>query len=230
MKSQWLLDDFSLTFLWLKPDLCSRKKQPKVKWLYLDFTLTLHWLCIDFLFYWVSYGSPLWFILGKTKGLVTKTQAAHNEMVCMVAGTFCTAPREALCHLTHMLPMEVYLEKLTFTSALQLHRLPGASQLLHHLGSNWHALSPEDLPLAVPIKCRRQGSCKQHPTASEALASQVPAQGPKINMMIIAPWEVPNWGAQMSIMGACPKNTCPGFSLWLSLEMDLTMCMCLQQE
>ena len=49
----------------------------------------------------------------EVKGLVQKTQVIHNEMVCMVAGAFHTAPREALCHLTWMLPMEVYLEKLT---------------------------------------------------------------------------------------------------------------------
>lgn len=78
----------------------------------------------------LSYGSPLWFVPGKTKGLVQKTQVVHNEMVHMVAGAFHMAPREALCHLTHMLPMEVYLEKLTFTSALRLYRLPGIPTLV----------------------------------------------------------------------------------------------------
>ena len=165
--------------------------------------LVLNTVCLPVL----SYGSPLWFVPGETKSLVAKTQVIQNEMVRMVAGAFRTAPREALCHLTHMLPMEIYLEKLTFTSALRLYRLPGSSQLLRHLGYDWHVPSPEDLPLAVPINCRRQGSRPQRPTALEALASRVPTIGPKIDVTVIAPWEVPNWGAQTSYMGVCtPKK------------------------
>ena len=168
-----------------------------------NWRLVLNTVCLLVL----SYGSPLWYVPGKTKGLVAKTQVVHNEMVRMVAGAFCTAPREALCHLTRMLPMNVYLDKLTFTSALRLYRLPGASQLLRRLGPDWHVPSPGDLPLAVPINCVRQGSRKQRPTALKALASRVPVIGPKIDMTVIAPWEVPNWGAQTSIMGVCaPKK------------------------
>ena len=166
--------------------------------------LVLNAVCLPVL----SYGSPLWYIPGKTKGLVAKTQVVHNEMVRMVAGAFRTAPREALCHLTRMLPMDVYLDKLTFTSALRLYRLPGASQLLRRLGPDWHVLSSGDLPLAVPIKHGRQGSRKQRPTALEALASRVPVIGPKIDVTVIAPWEVPNWGAQTSIMGVCAPKKC----------------------
>ena len=168
-----------------------------------NWRLVLNAVCLPVL----SYGSPLWFVPGKTKGLVAKTQAVQNEMVRMVAGAFRTAPREALCHLTRMLPMEIYLEKLTFTSALRLYRLPGASQLLRRLGPDWHVPSPEDLPLAVPTNHRRQGSRTQRPTALEALASQVPTIGPRIDVTVIAPWEVPNWRAQTSYMGVCaPKK------------------------
>ena len=168
-----------------------------------NWRLVLNTVCLLVL----SYSSPLWFVPGKMKSLVAKTQVVQNEMVCMVAGAFCTAPREALCHLTHMLPMEIYLKKLTFTSALRLYRLPGSSQLLRCLGLDWHVPSPEDLPLAVPINHGRQGSRKQRPTALEALASKVPTIGPKIDVTVIAPWEVPNWGAQTSYMGVCtPKK------------------------
>ena len=168
-----------------------------------NWQLVLNAVCLPVL----SYGSPLWFVPGNTKSLVTKTQAVQNEMVRMVAGAFRTAPREALCHLTRMLPMEIYLEKLTFTSALRLYRLPGSSQLLRRLGQDWHVPSPEDLPLAVPTNRGRQGSHKQRPTALEALASRVPIIGPKIDVTVIAPWEVPNWRAQMLYMGVCaPKK------------------------
>ena len=104
-----------------------------------NWRLVLNAVCLPVL----SYSSLLWYVLGKTKGLVAKTQVVHNEMVRMVAGAFHTAPREALCHLTRMLPMDVYLDKLTFTSALRLYRLPGTSQLLCHLGPDWHYLALE---------------------------------------------------------------------------------------
>lgn len=78
-----------------------------------NWRLVLNAVCLPVL----SYGSPLGFVPGASKGLVKKTQIIHNEMVRMVAGAFRTAPCDALCHLTRMLPMEVYLEKLTFTSA-----------------------------------------------------------------------------------------------------------------
>ena len=104
--------------------------------------------------------------------------------------------------------MEVYLDKLTFTLSLWLYRLPRTSQLLCHLGPDWHVPSPGDLPLAVPANNMRQGSQTQHPTTLEALTLRVPVYGPKIDVMVIAPWEVPNWGAQKSIKGVCaPKKS-----------------------
>jgi hypothetical protein len=65
-------------------------------------------------------------------------QRVQNDMVKVVAGAFHTAPREALLQLTRMLPMRHFVEKLTYTSALQLYRLPRASQLLRHLGPDWY--------------------------------------------------------------------------------------------
>jgi hypothetical protein len=67
-------------------------------------------------------------------------QRVQNDMVKVVAGSFHTAPCEALLQLTRMLPMQHFVEKLTYTLALCLYRLPQASQLLRRLGPEWYVL------------------------------------------------------------------------------------------
>jgi hypothetical protein len=82
----------------------------------------------------MTWGCQLWFCQGGTKGLVKNLQQVQNEMVKVVTGSFHTAPRETLLQITHMLLMHHFLEKLTYTSALRLYRLPSKSQLLNRLG------------------------------------------------------------------------------------------------
>ena len=53
----------------------------------------------------------------------------------------------------------------------------------------------------VPQNHSKHGRGKQCPTVLEALALKVLTQGPKVNLMVIAPWEVPNWAAQTSHWG-----------------------------
>jgi hypothetical protein len=80
------------------------------------------------------------------------------------------APREALLQLTRMLPMWHFVEKLTYTSALWLYRLPRASQLLRRLGPDWYVPGHGDFPLVVtrsPSVCGQRNQC---PTVLEALA------------------------------------------------------------
>jgi hypothetical protein len=45
------------------------------------------------------------------------------------------------------------------------------------------------------------GKHNQHPTALEALAQKVPSAGPRVDVVAIAPWEVPNWVEHVSYMG-----------------------------
>jgi hypothetical protein len=125
----------------------------------------------------------------------------QNDMVKQVTGAFRTAPRGALLHITCMIPMKYYIEKLTYTSALRLYRLPQASQLLHRLGPDWYVPSQGDLPLPVPCSGVLPGKRNQRPTALEALAQKVPSEGPRVDVVAIAPWEVPNWVEHVSYMG-----------------------------
>ena len=159
--------------------------------------LVLNAVCLPVL----AYGGQLWFVPGDSKKLVKQVQQVQNEMVHMVAGAFHTAPREALCHLTHMLPMEQYLEKLTHTSALRLYRLPRTSQLLRRLGPDWYEPRHRDFPLVVPQNSPERGTGKQHSTVLEALALRVPSHGPKVDLMAIAPWEIPIWAERTSYWG-----------------------------
>jgi hypothetical protein len=45
------------------------------------------------------------------------------------------------------------------------------------------------------------GKRNQRPTALEALALKVPSSGPKVDVAVLAPWEVPNWVDHVSYMG-----------------------------
>ena len=119
----------------------------------------------------------------------------------MVTGSFHTAPREALLHITRMLPMRHYIEKLMHTSALWLYRLPRASQLLRRLGPDWHILGHGDFPLVVTHPSVEHGRRNQRPTVLEALAARVPSWGPRVDLKVIAPWEVPNWAVHVTYMG-----------------------------
>ena len=162
-----------------------------------NWRIVLNAVCLPVL----SYGLQLWFTPGGSNRLINRLQVVQNKMVHMVAGAFHMAPCEALCHLTRMLPMRHYAEKLTYTSALRLYRLPRASQLLRQLGPNWHTPGHGDLPLVVPQNRPKHGRGKQRPTVLEALTLRVPSHGPKVDLTVIAPWEVPNWAAQTSHWG-----------------------------
>ena len=161
-----------------------------------NWRLVLNAVCLPVL----GYGCQLWYVPGKSKGLIEQTQKVQNQMVRMVAGAFHTAPCEPLLHMTRMLPMEQYVEKLTHTPALRFYRLPRMSQLLRRLGPNWYSPHPGDNDTVVP-NIPSRGKSKQRPTVLEALALRVPSHGPKVNWTVIAPWEIPIWAAQTSHWG-----------------------------
>jgi hypothetical protein len=162
-----------------------------------NWRLVLNAVCLPVL----AYGSQLWYLTGAAKGLINMVQRVQNDMVKQVTGVFCTAPRGALLHITRMIPMKHYIEKLMYTSALRLYRLPRASQLLRCLGPDWYVPSQGDLPLPVPRSRVLPGKRNQCPTALEALTYKVPSKGPRVDVVAIAPWEVPNWVEHVSYMG-----------------------------
>ena len=110
-----------------------------------NWRLMLNAVCLPVM----SYGCQLWYLTTGAKGLIQMLQHVQNEMVRMVRGSFCMALQEALLHITQMLPMWHYIEKLTHTSALQVYRLPQASQLLQHLGPDWYVPGHGDFPSVV---------------------------------------------------------------------------------
>jgi hypothetical protein len=167
-----------------------------------NWRLVLNAVCLPVL----SYGSQLWYLTGAAKGLLNMVQRVQNDMVRQVTGAFRTAPRKPLLHFTRMLPMKFFIEKLTYTSALRLYRLPQESQILRHLGEDWYSPGQGDLPLPVPRTRVLPGKRNQRPTVLEALALRVPSEGPKVDVAAIAPWEVPNWVEHVSYMGV--ENPC----------------------
>jgi hypothetical protein len=162
-----------------------------------NWRLVLNVVCLPVL----AYGSQIWYLSGASKTLVNMLQRVQNEMVKQVTGVFRTAPREALLHFTRMVPMCHYIEKLTYMSALRLYRLPRPSQLLSRLGPDWYVAGQGDLPMVVSHSRALPGKRNQRPTALEALALKVPSSGPKVDLMVLAPWEVPNWVDHVLYMG-----------------------------
>jgi hypothetical protein len=162
-----------------------------------NWRLVLNAVCLPVL----AYGSQIWFLSGASKTLTNMLQRVQNEMVKQVTGAFHTAPREALLHFTRMVPMRHYIEKLTYTSALRLYRLPHSSQILRRLGQDWYVPGQGDLPLVVTRSRALPGKRNQRPTALEALALKVPSSGPRVDLTVLAPWEAPNWVDHVSYMG-----------------------------
>jgi hypothetical protein len=162
-----------------------------------NWCIVLNAICLPVM----TWGVQLWYRTGGAKGLITMLQHVQNDMVKVVAGSFHTAPREALLELTRMLPMRHFIEKLTYTSALRLYRLPWASQLLRRLGPEWYVPGHGDFPSVVTHSQAVCGQRNQCPTVLEALALRVPSDGPRVNHTEIGPWEVPNWVARTRYMG-----------------------------
>jgi hypothetical protein len=149
----------------------------------------------------MTWGAQLWYRTGGAKGLITMLQHVQNNMVKVVAGSFHTAPCEALLELTRMLPMQHFVEKLTYTSALRLYRLPRASQLLQRLGPEWYVPGHGDFHQVVTHSSSVRGQRNQCPTVLEALALKVPSDGPRVDHTAVSPWEVPNWVVHTQYMG-----------------------------
>jgi hypothetical protein len=126
-----------------------------------NWRMVLNMVCLPVL----AYGSQIWFLSGASKALINMLQRVQNDMVKQVTGVFHTAPREVLLHFTRMVPMCHYIEKLTYTSALRLYRLPRPSQLLCRLGPDWYVAGQGDLPMVVTRSRALPGKCNQCPTA-----------------------------------------------------------------
>jgi hypothetical protein len=149
----------------------------------------------------MTWGAQLWYRTGGAKGLIAMLQCVQNDMVKVVAGSFHTAPHEVLLQLTRMLPMRHFVEKLTYTSALRLYRLPWASQLLRRLGPDWYVPGHSDFHSVVTHSSSVRGQRNQCPTVLEALALKVPSDRPRVDHTAVSPWEVPNWVARTRYMG-----------------------------
>jgi hypothetical protein len=171
-----------------------------------NWRLVLNAVCLPVM----TWGCQLWFKEGSTKGLVKMLQQVQNEMVKVVTGAFHTVPREPLLQITCMLPMHHFLEKLTYTSALRLYRLPHNSQLLRRLGPDWYITGYGNQPTLLPGGVDQPAnSWTLCPTVLEALAQRVPSWGPRVDVVAISPWEAPNWAAKLNYMGVvCPYLQC----------------------
>jgi hypothetical protein len=153
----------------------------------------------------LTYGCQLWANLSNIKSLMKKVQGVFNEGVKVISGAFRTAPREPLHEFLQILPARHFIEKLTHTSALRLYRVPRESQLLSHLGHKWDPSVQTGVDRVFPgpsnvTSWNGSGRSTQRPTALEALGTRVPSEAPHTDVVAIAPWEVPDWGARLQFL------------------------------
>ena len=106
--------------------------------------------------------------------------------------------------------------KLTQTSALRLYRVPRTSQLPAWLSPD-RDVSVQSGPhsgnrgVVTHTPGTRSGRPQLCPTALEALGTRVPPNGPRADVLAIPPWEVPNWGWQLALMGVTNPQDCRRF-------------------
>jgi hypothetical protein len=116
---------------------------------------------------------------------------------------------------------------------LRLYRLPQQSQLLQRLGPSWCPIDQRNLPLPVqrtghgnhltllpegvdqPVNSRIL-----RPTVLEALAQRVPSWGPRVDVVAVSPWEVPNWAANLTYMGVVRPHTRKAWIRDLTISCD----------
>jgi hypothetical protein len=167
-----------------------------------NWRIVLNAICLPVM----TWGVQLWYRTGGAKGLIAMLQRVQNDMVKVVAGAFHMAPREALLELTRMLPMRHFVEKLTYTSALRLYRLPRASQLLRRLGPDWYVPGHGDFhsvvtrspsvsrfPLALSPKTKRTRSytsCGGTHVTSGVNTRQTPSDLTGIRTTEITAWQL----------------------------------------
>ena len=112
---------------------------------HVSWRLTFNAICLLVL----TYGCQLWFH-GKQVTLVKKLQIVQNKAIKIISGTFCTTPCEPLHQLLSILPMDLWLTKLTQNMALRLYWVLSESQLLTQLGGDWYTPHPLAFPLPTP--------------------------------------------------------------------------------
>ncbi len=125
------------------------------------------------------YRCQLWYS-GKQITLVKKLQVIQNEVVRLISGTFWTTPQYPLHQLLNILPMNLCLNMLLKKTALRLYKAPRGSQLLVRLGSAWHSLAIDGLPLPAS----NRASLK---TTLHILANRVPVNSPCIDPFLELP-------------------------------------------
>ena len=158
-----------------------------------NWRLVFNAICLPVL----SYGCQLWSTARNYTGLVQRCQLVFNQGVKVISGAFRTAPRETLHELTRVLPARHFFDKLTHTSALRLLRVPRSSQLLARLRPDWPAPAPLH-PVYPAVQSRLK---EPPPTVLEALGSRVPPNAQNVDVIAVAPWDVPIWQSRLNYMG-----------------------------
>ncbi|KAF8632119.1 hypothetical protein AX17_004922 [Amanita inopinata Kibby_2008] len=94
----------------------------------------------------LTFGAPIWFTGRCQKALIRPLETAQNECLRWILGAFSTSPVDELHHISAILPIHIFLEKLSNNAALCLHRLPCLSQVLARTPSSWEEHNPDLYP------------------------------------------------------------------------------------
>ncbi|KAF8638977.1 hypothetical protein AX17_001809, partial [Amanita inopinata Kibby_2008] len=127
----------------------------------------------------------------RQKTLIRPLETAQNECLRWILGAFSTSPVDELHHISAILPIHIFLEKLSNNAALCLRHLPRLSQVLACTPSSWEEHNP-DLYVNAPDPTN---PTKPH-TIIQHLAAKTSPKAERLMPYHTPPWErAHKWGS-----------------------------------
>jgi hypothetical protein len=150
----------------------------------------------------LTFGAAVWHTGIRQKALIKRLQLAQNAAIRHISGCFRTTPLDPIHHITSILPIDIYLNRLLDNAAIRLQSLPSTSQPMLRLGPEWKLynghlpiLYQPRKPVTVPHSNLRQ------------LAARTDCQGERLQPYTVAPWEIRNpWGHRLRFDASVPAT------------------------
>jgi hypothetical protein len=142
------------------------------------------------------YSCQLWFT-GHQKTLIKKLQAVKNEGVKIIAGTFCTAPRDALHKHLRIFPMHICLTILTKLLPYGFIGFPS--------NPNYYVASAKigttQTPKSSSCICGQTNHTHSYiPPSLRLLQATSQQMAPRCSELTVPPWEALGWGLQLAFI------------------------------
>lgn len=102
----------------------------------------------------LTFGAAVWYTGIRQKAHTKRLQLAQNSTLQHISGCFQTTPLDPIHHITSILPIDIYLDRLLDNAAIRLRSLPSTSQPMLRLGPEW---KPYAGHLPILYQCAESG-------------------------------------------------------------------------